>query len=142
MIAIPMFVAAQLASARVELACPEYIRTDQTLVSQAQGGAPGQWHVSTSNDVVVDDKLMGEFYGFSSGPPEQMALLKPNDIADNKYSSLSTWAFNHSETIWLVCGFEHTVIRLSRPLPAGLGKCHYRHNKVMHTTYMWCDKVD
>ncbi|MEO5629967.1 MAG: STY0301 family protein [Thermomonas sp.] len=118
MITTLLLIAAQGASPTLPLACPDHITTKQTLTSPAEG-----WETSTDTFSVTDKKLHGTVYGFSDGPPEEMALLKPASILKSKGGLLSTWVLDQSEQTWLICGYEFTTIQLSKALPAKLKKC-------------------
>ncbi len=132
MITILLLIAAQSTSAALPLSCPEHITTKQTLTSPAEG-----WHTSTNTFSIEDQKLRGTIYGFSDGPPEEMALLKPDSIVKNKSGLLSSWVLDKSEQVWLICGYEFTTIQLSKPLPDKLKKCFMQTEKNA-TTSAWC----
>lgn len=132
MITTLLLIAAQGASATLPLACPDHITTKQTLTSPAEG-----WQTSDNAFAVTDKKLRGMIYGFSDGPPEDMALLKPDSIVKSKAGLLSTWVLDRSEQTWLICRYEFTTIHLSRPLPAKLKKCFVQTDKDGNTT-AWC----
>jgi len=117
----------------VPLSCPSHIRTNQSLASPAH-----EWHTSTNRFTVVDNKLRGNIYGFTLGPPEDMALLKPNSTVKNKKGLLSTWILDHSEQVWLVCGYDLTTIQLSKPLPAGINRCFVQINNKDNSISAWC----
>ena len=127
-----LLIAAQSASAALPLSCPEHITTTQTLTSQAEG-----WQTSNNTFSVTDQKLHGTVYGFSDGPPEEMALLKPDSTLKNKGGLLSTWVLDKSEQVWLICGYDFTTIQLSRRLPAKLRTCFVQVAKNGNTS-AWC----
>ncbi|MDI1252319.1 STY0301 family protein [Thermomonas sp.] len=127
-----LLIAAQTASATLPLSCLDNITTKQTLTSPAEG-----WQTSTNTFSVTDQKLRGTVYGFSDGPPEEMALLKPDSIVKSKGGLLSTWVLDKSEQTWLICGYDFTTIQLSKPLPAKLKKCFMQADGNGDTS-AWC----
>ena len=127
-----LLIAAQSASAALPLSCPDHITTQQTLTSPAAG-----WQTSNNTFSVTDQKLHGTVYGFSDGPPEEMALLAPDSTLKNKGGLLSTWMLDKSEQTWLICGYDFTTIQLSKRLPAKLKKCFVQTDKDGNTS-AWC----
>ncbi len=127
-----LFIAAQGASAALSLSCPDHITTKQKLTSPAE-----DWHISTDTFSVNDQMLHGSVYGFSDGPPEDMALLKPESVVKSKGGLLSTWVLDKSEQTWLICGYEMTTIQLSQRLPAKLRTCFVQVAKNGNTS-AWC----
>ena len=128
-----VLLAAQSTSAAVPLSCPSHNQTQQSLASPVN-----EWHSSTNKFTIVDNKLRGVFYGFTFGPPEGMALLKPNSVVENKKGLLSTWLLEKSEQVWLVCGYDQTTIQLSKPLPTGLKKCFVQIDRKDNNGVAWC----
>lgn len=127
-----LLIAAQSTSAALPLSCPDYITTQQTLTAPIEG-----WNTSNDTFSVSDQKLRGSIYGFSDGPPEEMALLKPDSTQKNKGGLLSTWVLDKSEQTWLICGYDFTTIQLSKPLPAKLRVCSVQADKNGNKS-AWC----
>ena len=133
MITTLLLIAAQGISATTPLACPDHITTNQSLAVPVTA----EWHVSSNKFSVIDDKLRGHVYGFSSGPPEDMALLAPDSTQKKKGGLLSTWLLDSSEQTWLICGYDFTTIQLSKPLPRQFKKC-FLQTDMNGEASAWC----
>jgi len=66
--------------------------------------------------------------GFSGGPPEKRADLKPSSVTEKRQRSVSVWRFDEDEFadgLWLACSYGGAAgeIILARKLPSGYRSC-------------------
>jgi hypothetical protein len=119
----------------VDLSCPEWVETQQTLTRPVDG-----WEVSTDRSFSTDGKLLVVTMDFAFGPPERMAVLAPSVTRRSHESAsmfVNTWSFEASEQIWFACGYQQTTIKLSKQLSPGRRECsiEYRHDRPVRA---WC----
>ncbi|PHV12900.1 hypothetical protein CSQ89_03155 [Chitinimonas sp. BJB300] len=138
---LALAVSAEVAAASLELSCPAEIETKQEIVTPPSG-----WRISKSSPTVLDQgtttsKHHGEVTGFSSGPPEERAILAPDRTIKSKKerSFINVWPFSTSEENWFICSYRNSVIELSKPLPAGLKQCSIQYNNAQMVARAWCD---
>ncbi|WED44479.1 STY0301 family protein [Legionella cardiaca] len=100
----------QLFSASIDLpACPAKINVKENLTS-----LPTDWELlpATSNHFLVAISIY-------SGHPDELASLKPDFISKKK----AKWSFSANESVYIVCEYNKTSIRLTSRLPANLSSC-------------------
>lgn len=94
--------------------CPSKITTTQQMT-----GEYGEWKP------FVDDAVHGmDGVSFYSGDPHEQAVLKPDSFVKGK----ATWRFASGNTIYIVCQYNQTIIRLSKVLPAYTTQCQVSYN--------------
>ena len=121
-----------------ELICPEYIETRQTLATPVPG-----WSASQNRNSYFEGKVRGQIAGFSFGPPEQMAMLKPDSEDGAKVdeeSFVQSWSLGGNSTMILaVCRYAGTTIQLAKHLPGGLKKCSIQQHRSAGASKAWCE---
>jgi hypothetical protein len=119
----------------IELSCPEYVETVQQALA-----VPGGWQTSQDHSMSESGRLPRTTMGFSDGPPQERATLAPSG-SSRKASGIRVnhWSLQRSEAVWFVCSYNQTTIQLSKPLPAGLGKCFIEVHPVKGPTRAWCE---
>lgn len=107
------------AALAVELHCPASITVSQTVVR-----APSTWLAANSERA---HPLRGA--GFTSGPPSEMAFLKPDSVTNKGKVSvvITTVGGQVMGGDWLNCIYEDTVATVAQPLPKDLKECSVIH---------------
>lgn len=94
--------------------CPEKITTTQQLT-----GDYADWKPFSADAAHFVDGV-----SFYSGDPHEQAVLKPDSFVKGK----ATWRFVSGDTIYMVCQYNQTTIRLSKVLPAYTTQCQVSYN--------------
>lgn len=110
-------VAAPVASAAgVVLVCPSGVKTKSVELD----GVPPDWQPMRTPATLA---LVSA--GFSDGPPEQMAFLKPSTTSRKGSVHQAHWRFEgaYPQGKWLVCEYEGRVVSLAQQVPAQTSRC-------------------
>jgi hypothetical protein len=127
----------------IEFKCPRRIRTQQVLYGPAD-----DWRQSTEKpqvagspgDVEYSEHNL-DFVTFSTGVPEDRAVLRPDLEVKAKHGKWSTsWKFEDSREIWFACHYRATTVMLSRQLPPDVKTCtaEYMKNVGIAVQRVWC----
>ncbi len=104
------------------LTCPSSIETTQTLTHSMP-----EW---LSQQYLLPHPLLA--YQLYDGPPEEMAILKPDNGDSNQ--PISTWTLPAQKLrdYWVICQYTNTSVYLARKLPHDAYRCHYTHATPTH----------
>ena len=97
--------------------CPKEIKSIEHIQT-----SPNDWE--TVSDI-PHNYLSG--VSFYSGHPKEMAGLKPKSI--NKKNA--KWTFSPKESIYIVCQYNQTGIKLTKPLPKKTTQCTINFDQTM-----------
>ncbi|BCA94815.1 hypothetical protein TUM19329_11760 [Legionella antarctica] len=101
------------------LACPKQInRTEHINNSQ------DNWETLPD---IPNNFLNG--VSFYSGHPKKGVSLRPNSIKKN----MAKWTFSGKETIYIVCEYNQTGIKLAQPLAKKTSQCTVDYNPYLKT---------
>lgn len=128
--------ASAVAATPVELSCPAQIETRQELSAPV-----ADWHASTDRTMTMEGKLRPVSMSFSSGPPEEMAILAPDKTQKSRKTKgafINTWNFEVSDPVWFICGYQQTTIELSKLLPSELRHCSIEYDPYANPVRAWC----
>lgn len=111
-----LLLAAGLANAgEIPLTCPATLRVRHEALTRAEGGkgVAGE----------ADHRLKSA--GFSDGPADEQAFLKPESTRQTGNANVVEWRFGAggSESIWLVCRYEGTAAVFTRKVGANVASC-------------------
>jgi hypothetical protein len=129
----------------IEYQCPIRIMTTHTLATPLP-----DWHQSTERPFTTNDEKFKNNSEhnlatamFYEGAPEELgALIPDNEEKANSKVWDAEWSFSSSESIWLVCQYRQTTVRLSKQLPPGINRCFVRFDRTkgINVQKIWCDK--
>ncbi|MFC5472464.1 STY0301 family protein [Paraherbaspirillum soli] len=110
------------------LSCPAEIELDMTSIKMTS--QLDQWKPFFQNG-----KLALVAAGFSDGPAEEQAFLKPYSNAESKVGSRVTWKFEggYPKGKWLNCDYEGNIALLSKVIPEKTKECivSYKEKKLL-----------
>jgi len=117
LLCLGIFSYAALASAET-LSCPENVELSAATFKTTP--QIEQW-----KPVFQGGKLSLTAAGFSGGPAEDQAFLKPYSSAENKSGSRVTWKFegDYPKGKWLNCDYGGNVASLSKAIPEKTKEC-------------------
>lgn len=118
------------------LSCPPSITTKTVELE----GVPTDWQTMQTPAVLA---LVSA--GFSDGPPEQMAFLKPATIRSKGGVHQEHWRFEgaYPQGAWLVCDYEGHVVSLAQQVSPQTSRCTVSYtsgrDKQMKLTRIECE---
>ena len=133
---LPMLATPSANAAGSALACPPSITTKAVVLD----GAPAEWQTTQTPSTLA---LVSA--GFSDGPPEQMAFLKPTKTSSKGSVHQAHWQFEgaYPQGAWLVCEYEGRVVSLSQQVPSQTSRCTVsytrKRDKQMKLTRIECE---
>lgn len=83
-------------------------------------GVPSDWQTTQTPSTLA---LVSA--GFSDGPPEQIAFLKPATTSSKGNIHQVHWRFEgaYPQGAWLVCDYEGHVVSLAQQVPPQTSRC-------------------
>ena len=109
-----------------EINCPPELRTEQKSVD-----APKGWKVYEEK---FNSRHMLTSVDFFDGQPDEGVRLAPNSTEGDK----STWRFEKSVTITLVCRYAHTLLTLTQELKNTTAGCEVISEKAGRPKKIFC----
>jgi hypothetical protein len=116
LLSVPLVLAACASpTAAITLECPPTLRVRQAVVSP-----PPSWRGVPSE---VDHRLVSA--GFSDGPAEERAFLKPATSTTARAIRTVTWRFESggSDRVWLSCSYEATSASVTKLVEGRVSQC-------------------
>jgi hypothetical protein len=95
--------------------CPESIRVRHEIVSRGASWKP----------VSAEREHQLRTAGFSDGPADEKAFLKPDSSSKTKQTRIITWTFGKdgSDTVWLSCSYDGTAATVSQKIDGKVNEC-------------------
>lgn len=127
---LPMFLLGagatdQLMAETLPLSCPDQIKTEQKAKTP-----PAGWETSnTWSDLLPDNGHALNGVGFYSGPPNEGALLAPDQTKTRGKKFTSTWYLPPvKEKYWFACTYDQTTVVLTKQLPDRPLRCEFSYS--------------
>jgi hypothetical protein len=106
-------------SAEDPIGCPPQVSVGETVSGPFEG-----WSILKGDPV---HKLVG--LTFYDGNPAENASLAPDSETRSGNSSISSWKFSGTTSVWAVCRYADTSVTLARDLKNKIRGCSITYNR-------------
>ncbi|KTC86606.1 STY0301 family protein [Legionella brunensis] len=118
---MPIFISVVAFSSSVSIPiCPEKIQVSERVILPPSG-----WEL-----LAKEPNYFLEGISIYAGHPKELASLKPDFASKGK----AKWSFAANDTIYVVCEYNETSIRLTKQLPEKIISCEVIYDQMVQST--------
>jgi hypothetical protein len=102
--------------------CPKSIRVRHDIVAKGESWKP----------IPSETEHHLRAAGFSDGPADEKAFLKPDSSRKVKQARTVTWSFGKggSDSVWLSCSYEGTSVSVTQKVEGRVTECRVSYEEI------------